>query len=66
MVEKLFGKVAPLPASFMATSIVGFLISAYMINDLSWKVTMLIVFATMFIASYVSLTKAPIPTNIKK
>ncbi len=67
MAEKLFkGKFAPLSASFMATSIVGFLISAYLIKDISWKFTMLLVFAVMFIASFISLTKAPIPEKLKK
>ena len=55
----LFGKVAPLTASFMATSIVGFLVSAYLIEDISWKFTMLLFFAVMFIASFISMTKAP-------
>jgi ABC-type multidrug transport system fused ATPase/permease subunit len=58
----LFGKrVAPLHGTFMATSIVGFLVSAYMIEDISWKFTMLIFFAVMFIASFISMTKAPMP-----
>ena len=55
----IFGKIAPLPASFMMVSIVGFLVSAYMITDLSWKFTMLLFFAVMFIASFISMTKAP-------
>ncbi len=53
-------KFAPLPASFMIVSIVGFLISAYLVKDLSWKFTMLLFFAVMFIASFISMTKAPV------
>lgn len=56
----LFGKVAPLPASFMAVSIVGFLIAAFLITDVSWKFTLLLFFAVMFIAAFISMTKAPI------
>ena len=52
--------VAPLPASFMAISIAGFMVSAYLIKDISWKTTMLILFATMFIASFISMEKAPL------
>ena len=53
-------KIAPLKGSFMAVAIIGFLISAYLIKDLSWKVTMLIFFATMFIAAFISMTYAPV------
>jgi len=56
----LFDKVAPLPASFMATSIIGFLTSAYLIKDISWKFTLLLIFAVMFIASFISMTHAPV------
>ena len=62
----LFRKVAPLPASFLATSIVGFLTSAYLIKDISWKLTLLILFATMFIASFISATKAPVAASALK
>ena len=55
----LFGKIAPLPASFIMVSIIGFLMSAYLITDISWKFTLLLVFAVMFIASFISMTKAP-------
>ena len=56
-------KIAALPGSFLAVAIIGFLISAYLINDPSWKFTMLIFFAAMFIASYISMTKGPIPAK---
>lgn len=63
---KFFGKkVAPLPGSFMFISIVGFLASAYLIEDVSWQFTMLIFFATMFIASFISMTRAPVPENFE-
>jgi hypothetical protein len=58
--KKLFGKVAPLPGSFMVASIVGFLVTAYLIEDISWKFTLLLFFAVMFIASFISTTKAPV------
>jgi len=54
------GKIAPLPASFMMASMVGFLISAYLVKDISWKFTLLLVFAVMFIASFISMNKAPV------
>ena len=57
----LFGKkIAPLPASFMALSIIGFLAAAYLIENDSWKFTLLLVFAVMFLASFISMTKAPV------
>ena len=54
---------APLKASFMAVSILGFFITIYYIFDLmgqTWGLTFLIFFMLMFIASMVSMTKAPI------
>ena len=56
-------KVAPLTASFMIVSIVGFLVAAFMIDDLSWRFTMQLFFAVMFIASFVSMTKGPAITK---
>jgi len=49
----------PLKGSFMVLSIIGFLITAYLIEDATYKTTFLIVFIAMFIASMVSMTKAP-------
>ena len=57
---------APLPGTFMITAIVGFLITAYLVKDLSWKFTLLLVFAVMFIASYVSMTRGPVVVEKKK
>ena len=55
-------KVAPLPSAFMLLSIVGFLITAFYVapRETTWGITFLIFFATMFIASFVSMTKAPV------
>ena len=55
-------KITPLSGAFMLISIVGFLISAFYVapREATWGVTFLIFFATMFIASFVSMTKAPI------
>ncbi len=60
LIKNLFKRVAPLPTSFMIVSIVGFLVSAYIINELSWKFTMLLFFAVMFISSFISMIKGPI------
>lgn len=54
---------APLKASFMAASLLGFFITIYYLFDLmgqTWGLTFLIFFVLMFIASMVSMTKAPI------
>jgi len=53
-------QIAPLSGSFMLAAIVGFVISVYLVTDVSWKFTMLIFFATMFIASFISMEKGPI------
>ncbi len=49
---------APLKGSFMVFAILGFFISAYLINNSAWRLAFLIVFAAMFIASLISLSKA--------
>ena len=59
-------KIAPLKGSFMIVAITGFLVSAYLIKDISWKFTMLIFFATMFIASFISMTHAPVAEKAGK
>lgn len=53
-------KIAPLKGSFMIASIAGFIISAYLVDDMTWKFTMLIFFAAMFIASFISMTHSPV------
>ncbi len=52
----------PLKGSFMVISIIGFFVSAYIIYDLSpnFGRAFMIVFALMFVASLISMTKAPI------
>jgi len=50
----------PLKGSFMVLSILGFLISSYLISNKDYRLTFMIVFGVMFIASLVSMTKAPI------
>ena len=60
-------KIAPLSSSFMIVAIVGFLLTAFLIKDLSWKFTLLLFFAVMFIAAFISMTRAPVPmTEAKK
>ena len=56
---------APLKSSFMATAILGFLISAYWVypQSLNYGIAFMAIFAIMFIASMVSMTKAPVVQN---
>lgn len=51
----------PLKSSFMAASILGFLITTYLIYPESsdYGLAFMIVFIAMFIASLISMTKAP-------
>ncbi|MBI2652563.1 hypothetical protein HYX00_03810 [Candidatus Woesearchaeota archaeon] len=53
--------IAPLSGSYMITSIVGFLISAFYImpNSMTWGFTFVLFFTLMFIASLISMTYAP-------
>lgn len=53
---------APLKGSFMVTAILGFLISAYWVYPQSFNfgVAFMLIFAAMFVASLVSMTKAPV------
>ncbi len=52
----------PLKGSFMALSILGFFITAYLVYPVnqSYGVAFMVVFIAMFIASLISMTKAPI------
>jgi len=59
-------KVAPLKGSFMVVAIAGFFITMMLVDDLSWKFTFMIFFSTMFIASMISTTHAPVVTESKK
>ncbi len=49
----------PLKSSFMVLSIIGFLITAYLVPSGDYKIAFMVVFVAMFIASMVSMTKAP-------
>lgn len=53
----------PLKGSFMVLSILGFLISAYLISNKDYRITFMIVFGVMFVASLVSMTKAPVTSK---
>lgn len=67
-------KAAPLDSSFFLASIIGMMISVYMLGKgdalLSWGIAFLIVFIAMFISSMISMAKAPIrdqiAVNVKK
>ncbi|HLC91231.1 MAG TPA: hypothetical protein VJI15_05700 [Candidatus Nanoarchaeia archaeon] len=52
----------PLKSSFMLTAMLGFLISAYWVypQSIRYGFSFMIVFAAMFIASLISMSKAPI------
>ncbi|MGV8162077.1 MAG: hypothetical protein ACP5N2_01945 [Candidatus Nanoarchaeia archaeon] len=59
---------APLSSGFMVTSIIGFLVSIWLIMDwsIAWGFTFSLFFAMMFIASLVTMTKAePIPEHME-
>ena len=53
-------KFAPLSSAFLATSIIGFLVSALYISSFSrtWSFTFGVVFVLMFVASMVSMVRA--------
>ena len=52
----------PLKGSFMATAILGFFISYYYVCPVSFNfgIAVMLIFAIMFLASVISMTKAPI------
>lgn len=62
-------KVAPLKSSFMLVSMLGFMISvvytAYGRISTDWGFALGFVFAIMFIASMISMTKAPIEMQVE-
>lgn len=53
---------SPLKGSFMVLSIIGFLVTMYVVYPRSFNfgLTFMLVFAAMFIASLISMTKAPV------
>ena len=64
----MLSKVVPLKSSFMATAIIGFLISVLYVYNKSrtWGFTFMLFFAAMFIASIISMTYAPIMPEMEK
>ena len=54
--------IAPLSGGFMIMSIVGFLISAYLVYDAdkTWGLSFCLIFTLMFVASLISMTYAPV------
>ncbi|MFO8016603.1 MAG: hypothetical protein R6U32_05855 [Candidatus Woesearchaeota archaeon] len=59
-------KAAPLPSSFFLTSILGALIVLVYWDriGIDWGVSFLLVFALMFIASIISMRKAPVEAQL--
>ncbi|MFH1174060.1 MAG: hypothetical protein V1725_02950 [archaeon] len=54
-------KVAPLSSSFMMVSLIGFVISAFMLDTFpTWAFTLMFFFVLMFISSIVSMNHAKI------
>lgn len=52
---------APLSSSFMAISILGFIVAAFLFDKIpTWSFTLMIFFAVMFAASMVSMTYGPL------
>lgn len=58
----------PLKGSFMVTAILGFLIAYYYVYpaNLSFGIACMVIFAAMFFAAVVSMTKAPLAPKIKQ
>lgn len=58
---------APLPSSFFLTSILGILITAFYWNRIGedYAFTFILVFALMFIASLISMSRAPVEAQLK-
>lgn len=54
--------VVPLKGSFMIMAILGFFISAYLVypKNTNYGATFMLLFGLMFIASLISMTKAPV------
>ena len=51
----------PLKGSFMVIAIIGFLVTTYLIHNTNYRFAFMLVFIAMFIASLISMTKAPTP-----
>lgn len=61
-------KIAPLKSSFLAASMIGFLISALYIPRFSttWAFTFGFVFTLMFVAAMISMLKGPPEPQLKR
>ena len=61
-------RIAPIPTSFFLTSVLGAIITAIYWNfgvlDDSWAFAFMIVFVAMFIASFISMSRADIEAQI--
>lgn len=64
---KLFENVAPLPGTFMIASIVGILVSYMFVlkRSFNFGIAFILIFAIMFIASFVSMTRSPVSEKTK-
>ena len=64
----MLARVAPLKSSFMATAIVGFMISAMYVysKSKSWGFTFMLFFGAMFIASIISMTYTQVLPEMDK
>jgi hypothetical protein len=66
----MLSKVVPLKGSFMATSIVGFIVSTlYVYKQLgnkTWGFTFMLFFTLMFVASIISMTYSPVMPELEK
>jgi hypothetical protein len=62
MVKKRKNKYVPLKNTFVISSIVGFFVSVIYISKYSfnWSVSLGLIFLMMFIASMITMTKAPV------
>ena len=60
--SKLKWHAAPLKGSFMVTAMLGLLISIYYVfpQSFNFGLAFMFIFAAMFIASLISMTKAPV------
>lgn len=59
----------PLSSSFMVISMMGFIMTAVYTNSgklaVSWGFSFLMIFSIMFIASVISMTKAPVEAELQ-
>ncbi|PIN73599.1 hypothetical protein COV20_05235 [Candidatus Woesearchaeota archaeon CG10_big_fil_rev_8_21_14_0_10_45_16] len=60
--RRFWAKPAPLKGSFMVFAMIGFFVSAYLVypENINYGIALMLVFALMFIASLISMSKAPV------